>query len=106
MQRKVRVSANSLRWLIEIDRYIREHNIRGSLERFRDVASDVLDSWALRSELADLVRRRLLTVVCQGFDDSRGRDPLRDSNPDLCGVGWSVNPTERLIHAIWPDRVG
>src|ERR1051326_5062042 len=96
-KRKLRISAKSLPFLIEIDRYIRQCNIRGSLDQFSGAASDVLDGLAIHSELRDLLRRRLLTIVRYGFDDSMGRDPLRDSPRNLCGTSWSVRMTERLI---------
>jgi hypothetical protein len=103
--RKIRITAKSLPWLIAIDDHVRQCRIRGRLDRFRDVAADVLDGWAMRSELADLLRRRLLAIVEYGFDDSLGPDPARSSDPQLCGAGWSVNPTERLIRALWFDRL-
>ena len=105
MRKKLRINAKSLKWLIAIDEHIRQCNIRGPLDRFRDAAADVLDGWALRSELKELIDRKLLKVVRHGYDDSMGRDPLRSSDPKLCGTWWSVNPRKRLIRALWPKRV-
>lgn len=102
---KLRISAASIRWLCRIDEHIRHCNIRGPFERFEYVAADPLDGATLRSDLADLIRRRLLTVIHYGFDDSRGPDPSRWGDQRLCGTGWSVNPTKRLIEALWPDRL-
>lgn len=99
------IGTRSIPWVLKIDACIREYNIRGPFERFRDVASDALDSSALRSELDDLIRRRMLTVVRHGFDDSLGRDPLRDQDSRFCGAGWSVDPTPRMIQTFWPDRL-
>jgi hypothetical protein len=101
----IRISAGSIWILDRIDQHIRYCNIRGPIKEFIDVAADPLDGLVLRSELGDLIRRRLLTIVDYGFDDSMGRDIMRDSDPRLCGTSWSVNPTNRLILALWPDRV-
>lgn len=102
---KLRISAKSIWILQRIDEHIRFCNIRGPIERFRDVAADPLDGLVIRSEFDDLVRRNLLKVVKYGFDNSMGRDPMRDSRPDLCGTSWSVNPTDRLILALWGHRI-
>lgn len=104
-RKKIRINAKSIWLLDEIDKHVRYCNIRGPLDRFRDIAADPLDGLALKSELSDLIRRRLLTVIDYGFDDSLGRDPSRARDPDLCGTSWSVNPTERLIVALWSDRI-
>lgn len=103
--KKPRLRVSSARWIWAIHENIVACKIRGRLDRFHDVAADVLDGRAIRKELDDLIRRGMLKVVRHGFDDSLGRDPLRDSEPLLCGVGWSVNPTERLIRTFWPDRL-
>ena len=104
---KVRISLRSARFLAEIDRAVRQANTRGPMERFRDVASDVLDGWAMRNELDELIRCRFLEVVHHGFDDSKkfGPDPLRFMNPKMCGSSWSVNATEKLIRTFWADRL-
>lgn len=103
--KKPRIPSKSIPWLVAIDEHVRSCNIRGRSDRFRDIAADVLDGWALKEELRPLIKRHLLKVVKHGFDDSMGRDPLRDSDPHLCGTSWSVNPTKRLIRALWPDRL-
>lgn len=104
---KVRFRASSARWLNWIDRHIRACNIRGPLSRFTDVAADALDGHVTKKDLSDLIKRRLLVVVRYGYDDSEkwGPDPMRRMDPELCGTCWSVNPTERLIRALWPDRL-
>ena len=102
---RARISTHSIQWVLEIDEYVRRYDIRGPFERFRDVASDALDSGAFRRELDDLIRRGMLTVVREGFDDSRGRDALRDQDPRLCGTSWTVEPTLRMIQTFWPDRL-
>jgi hypothetical protein len=103
--KKIRIRSSSCRWLNAIHDHVVRCDIVGPVDRFRDVAADVLDGWAVRTELSDLLRRRLLYLVEYGFDDSMGRDPSRDRDPDLCGTSWSVNPSERLIRALWPDRI-
>lgn len=95
---KPKVDIASLRWLDAIDRYIRQYDIRG--RTLPEAASDVLDGWAIRDELDDLVRRRLLTVV-------RYRAFERDLPPScLCGSDWSVHLTPRAIQTFWPKRGG
>jgi hypothetical protein len=89
------------RVLEDIERY----DVRGTMECFREIPSDLFDGHYFRHELEDLVRRRLLQVIEFGFDDSLGRDPLRNSDRRLCGVGWSVYATERLIRALCPHRL-
>jgi len=105
--KKIRISAKSLKWIVAIDAHVRECKLRGPLNRFRDVAADVLDGWATRGELRDLLRRRLLCIVEYGYDDSEkwGPDPARQMDPEQCGTCWSVNPTERLVRALWWDRL-
>jgi hypothetical protein len=103
--RKLRIAACSAPLIDELHSYVLRYGIRGPISRFRDVASDCFDSAYYRHELADLIKRKLLSVVRHGFDDSRGRDLLRASDPRLCGVGWSVDPTDKLVRHIWPDRV-
>jgi hypothetical protein len=81
----IRISAKSI-WILErIDEHIRYCNIRGPIECFLDAAADPLDGLAIRAELDDLIRRRLLTIVDYGFDDSMGRDPMRDSHLTCAG---------------------
>jgi hypothetical protein len=103
--RKLRINASSAKWLDEMDRHVRTCDIRGPIDRFRDVAADPIDGAAYREDLDDLIRRRLLRVVPYDFDDSMGRDPYRDMCQRLCGSSWSVDPTPRLIRALWPDRL-
>ena len=102
---RIRVSSRSIPLLCELDEYVSTCNIRGPVIRFKDVASDRFDGAYFRSELDDLIRRRLITVVHHGFDDSLGRDPTRMMDRRLCGAGWSVDTTDRLIRCLWPDRV-
>ena len=102
---KIRIAVRSIPLLAELDEHIRRCGIEGPLSRFRDIASDCFDGAYVRAELDDLIRRRLLYVVRHGFDDSMGRDPSRDSDPKLCGVGWSVNPSDALVLALWPGRL-
>lgn len=102
---KQRINLSSVKWLVAMDEHVKHCNIVGRIDRFVDIASDTLDGWALRRELKDLIRRGLLVVVHQGFDDSMGHDPLRYSDPNLCGTSWSVNPTEKMVRLLWPQRV-
>jgi len=105
MAQRIRFRSSSLPILLEIDEHIRFCDIRGPVSRFRDCASDRLDGAYFRRELRDLIRHGLLKIVEHGFDDSMGRDVNRDRDPQLCGTSWSVDPTERLIRACWPDRI-
>lgn len=102
---RIRISAKSMRFLAELHEFVVRRNVRGDLTRFRDIASDRFDGHYYRLELDDLISRRLLTVIRHGFDDSLGRDPMRNGDPKLCGFGWSVDPAERLVRTLWPDRI-
>ena len=94
---KPRLRAASIPILVALDRHIRDLDYRG--HDLRHAASDRFDGWLYRRELDDLIRRRLLTVICD-------RDPDWNHYPrDLCGRGWSVDLTDRAIAAFWPDRV-
>jgi hypothetical protein len=106
MSGRIRITARSIRVLCDMDRHVRACDIRGSVAAFVDVAADPLDGAYFKEELADLIKRRLLRVVEYGFDDSMGPDPHRGRDQRLCGTSWSVNPTERLIRALWPSRLG
>jgi hypothetical protein len=97
---RIRVSAKSLPILCHIAGHVSRCDIRGPIERFRDVASDSCDGYFYRAELDDLVRRRLLTVVNYNDTDAANRFDRR-----LCGSTWSVDPTERLVRALWQDRI-
>lgn len=101
---KPRINARSIPVVLEIDRHIRQCNIRGPLDRFRDAAADPLDGAVFRCELRDLIVRGMLVVVHYGFDDSMGRDPDRARDQSLCGTSWSVNPSAKMIRTFWPDR--
>lgn len=105
MARKPKISSSSVWLLCRIDHHIRSCGIKGTFSRFLDVAGDSLDGLATRAELRDLIRRRFLTIIHYGFDDSLGRDPDRDRDPNLCGTSWSVNPTARFIRTFWPERL-
>jgi hypothetical protein len=100
MNATIRVSAKSLPILAQIHRHVEMCNVRGDLQRFRDVASDSCDGHFYRDELDDLVKRRLLTVIRYDDNDPAGRFDRR-----LCGSTWSVDPTERLVRGLWPDRL-
>lgn len=101
---RIRISALSTRWLARIDDHIRRHDIRG-LDDLQHAASDVLDGLVFRSELADLISRRLLTICRYGFDDSMGRDENRYRDRRLCGTSWTVWASERLIRTLWLERL-
>lgn len=103
--KKVRISATSVPLICTADRHVRRCGIRGPVSSFSDVFADSLDGLAMRDELKDMIRRKLLIVIPYGFDDSQGRDPNRDRDQRMCGTSWSVNPTERLIRALWQDRI-
>lgn len=105
MSGKLKINAKSIPWLLEIDEHVRRCNIRGPLNRFTDIAADPLDGWAMRHDLADLIRRGFLKVIRYGFDDSLRRDPMRDADQRRCGTSWSVNPTPKMIKTFWPERI-
>jgi hypothetical protein len=94
---KPRIHISSLPWLLAIAEYV-----HGYKRQDRDVLlhapSDVLDGWATRVELDDLIRRRLLTVI--PYDDVSESD--RERMP-LCGSTWTVHFTDRAIQAFWPS---
>ncbi len=93
---KLKLPGKSAPFLCEIDRYIRQYNLRGQL--LESAAPDVLDGWAIRSELDPLVRRRLLSIVNY---ESRAADDRA-----LCGWQFTTKLTDRAISSLWPDRVG
>lgn len=101
---KPRIGAASIPLILELHDDVLRHNLRGDMQRFRDLASDLFDGSRMRDELDDLVRRGFLVVVHYGFDDSMGRDPLRDRDPKICGTGWTVEATPKLIETFWPAR--
>ncbi len=105
--KRSRISARSIPIILDMDWHIRECNISGPIERFRDAAADPLDGAYFKRELRDLIDRGMLTVIKYGFDDSKkfGSDPARWGDPRLCGTSWSVNPTKRMIKTFWPDRL-
>lgn len=98
MAKKPRIPALWCPVLCEIDEYIRRYDIRG--ERLKDAASDVIDSWLTRKEVAPMFRRRLLALVPLNPHDC---DPREDQT--LCGTSWTVDMTPRLMCALWPDRI-
>ena len=99
--KRIRISAHSLPILAKIHQHVEMCNIRGDLTRFRDVASDSCDGHFYRSELDDLIKRHLLMVI--PYNDN---DPIaRYLDKTLCGSIWSIDPTERLVRALWPDRI-
>lgn len=59
---KPRVSAKSIPWLVELWRRMDDYWHHDELT-FRQAPSDVFDGWAAPLDLADLVRRRILTVI-------------------------------------------
>jgi hypothetical protein len=89
--KKPKIRASSAKWFNEIDRYIRQYNLQG--EMVTHAASDVLDGWATREELTDLIKGRLLRVI----RFSRDRD-------SICGGSWTVGLTDKAIRIFWPDR--
>jgi hypothetical protein len=55
-KQKPRISLRSAQFLAEMDRALINADTHGPIERFRDIASDVLDGWAMRGELDELIR--------------------------------------------------
>jgi hypothetical protein len=98
MGAKPRVNVRSVPWLLCIDESIRRWRVRGR-DNLRQAASDVLDGWATRAELDDLIRRRFLAVV--PHDEITEIDRMREP---LCGSTWTVDLTERGMRTFWPSR--
>lgn len=96
---KPRINARSARWLCAIDDDVWRCDVRGRY-RLRMIAPDVLDGWATRAELDDLIRRRFLAVVPHDeiTRDDREREPL-------CGSTWTVAMTDRAMKVFWPHRL-
>lgn len=91
---KPRISASSFIWLERVAQHVAQYRPRG--DALRQAASDVLDSWASKDDLRDLIRRRILTVVpLSGYDGH----PLRE----LSGSTWTVEFTDRAVRALWPE---
>jgi hypothetical protein len=93
MGRKVRINAKSIPWLCEIDRYIRQYDLRGA--EIVSAASDVLDGLAYRHEIDGLIRRRLLRI-------EPTLNGLSETSP--CGGSWTVALTDKAASALWQDR--
>lgn len=89
-----RLRPASYRLLMDIDRYIRRYDVRGRGLPY--TASDALDGGVNRSDVDELVRRRLLAIV-----------PLahgRHNVDDLCGTSWTVELSARAIQLLWHER--
>lgn len=95
MADKIRISAKSLPWLIAIDEQVRRYGGK----HMEHVAADILDGWATRKELDDLIRRRLLAVV--PYFDNMDCPFSRDG----CGGHWSVDLTPRAVQ-LWARPTG
>lgn len=92
-EKKPKITLASIRLLCEIDKYVRQYDVRGYY--LYQAASDVLDGSVNRSEIDDLVRHKLLTIVY----DRNGRPAA-----SLCGDGWTVGLTARAMTIFWPGR--
>lgn len=94
---KVRIRHESLLWLAKVDEHIRMFDVRG-VANLLHAASDALDGSVYARELADLQRRKLITIVRDG--------PNADLN-ELAGYSgaWSAQLTEKALCAFWPDRL-
>lgn len=102
MARKPRISARSIPWLLDIDKRMRE-----CPPAYADhVASDVLSGAAYRSEIDDLIRRRMLTMDAIPAGE---RPPHVHRGPprshDLCGSTFDVTLTERALRTFWPHKL-
>jgi hypothetical protein len=84
----------SVRLLCEVDRYIRQYDIRGPI--LEHAASDQFDGSYDRDELDELIRKRFLSVL--RYD--------QDKDCILCGSSFTVELTSRAIALFWPDRKG
>ena len=105
---KPRISAKSVEILRQIDRYVRQCNMRGGMLRFHGAAADVCDGLFTRAELDDLIRRRFLDMVHYTRSEAGLPEEWAEKaiwSGSICGRLWSVNPTERMIRTFWPDRL-
>lgn len=100
---KPRISSKSIPWLVEIDRHVRQFDVRGAAANMADIACDVLDGWATRDEIDDLVRRGFLAVVRYRRSECDGW--LWEMDRRTCGTRWSVVATEKMLRTFWPDRI-
>lgn len=73
---KPRVNARSIPWLMELWRRLDDYWKYNDDITFRQAPSDVFDGWATPSELSDLVRRRILTVVQMAKGDQNSISPV------------------------------
>lgn len=90
--------------LIEIDEYVRYCDVRG-MAHLQDVASDVLDGWAIRRELKPFFRQKLMVKVRHDdYEDQRAAG-IAPEDEDRCGGRWTVMFTERAVRIFWPDRI-
>lgn len=85
----------SVKILCEIDRYIRQADIRG--EFLCTAASDVTDGAYFRHEVGELIRKRLLCVIRDGCGGGSNGDP---------GDQYTLHLTERAMSHFWGDRRG
>ncbi|MFK4705560.1 hypothetical protein ABIC83_002399 [Roseateles asaccharophilus] len=91
------MSAVSLNFLSRIEGYVAQNDLRG--EDLPSAASDVLDCLAIRSELDELIDRRLLSVVKLARGDTIWPG-------DSCGgTRYTVDLTKNAVRLFWPDRM-
>jgi hypothetical protein len=102
VKRKPRLTPEQCRWLAEVHSNVVRYNRRGPslVEAF----SDVHDGGLYESEVAPLVKQRLL----RWMPFSEVPWELRESDPGpgrrLIGHFRTVDLTDRAIRIFWPDR--
>lgn len=98
---RAKISTRSVNVVCKLDKDVRRFNVRGSMQRWHDVAADSLDGHFYRHELSDLVKRRMLDMV---FYNKSETNVYERGAHSLCGTGWSVNITPKMIKTFWPER--
>lgn len=115
MSTRPKIDLKSVPVILAIDRDVRRHNVRGSLQVFQGVVADAIDGHFTRRELDDLIKRRMLSI------ENYVRDKDKDGRPcfefyignwktetrgphSVSGLGWGVYPTPKLIKTFWPER--
>lgn len=95
MTRKLKLSLQEARWFAEVDDYVRHYNVRG--RSLVQAFSDVHDSNLFPSEVARLVKRRLLRTIRLPAKDGPGNG--------LMGDCVTYDLTQRAMAILWPSRI-
>lgn len=90
---KPRINARSIPWLMELWERLDDF-YWCSDDALRQAPSDVFDGWCVPSDLADLVRRRILTVIPVAKADQTSVSP----------VTWYFTDRGVKIMRAWKER--